>query len=77
MKSPLSPRSSADSEPLAIMETLRGRSLANGCRATALAVSTLPEQGELLSLLLRCHTFDEVSLLAFGYGRERRPGALC
>jgi len=68
MKSPASPRLSVDAEPLAIIETLRGRSSADEVRPTALVVSLLPEQGELLSLLLRCRTFDEVSLLAFSFG---------
>jgi hypothetical protein len=68
MKSPLSNRSSIPSEPLAIIETLRRRYPAEACAATALAVSTLPEQGELLTLLIRCTCLDEVKLLAFAYG---------
>jgi hypothetical protein len=59
-----------DREPasLGIIETLRGRKSCETYAATALAFSTLPEQTELLTLLIRCRTFDEVKLLAFAFG---------
>jgi hypothetical protein len=64
MKSPFSARSTEEPTPQGIIETLRSRSSATSCSATALAVSILPAQVELLTLLIRCQSFEEVQRLA-------------
>ncbi len=68
MKSPFSTRASVDPESLAMLATLRARSTQAVCRPMSLAVSTLPNQVELLQLLLRCSTVAEVHLLAGAFG---------
>ena len=68
MKPPFSTRSTEEPTPQGIIETLRSRSSATSCSATALAVSTLPAQGELLSLLIHCQNFEEVQQLASAVG---------